>query len=280
MLIFLFCAPTVSAYYPFDVTLDVSTVWGNLKRIEFIPFTRGLHRSWTDLLMEKVLVFAAITYVIGENLPRTTQAKGIAQAWLIAVSAGVMIESGKLFFVGRVPNSDNVVWILVGATVGAILAAYFGRIGVTQSVQNRILLLLAICVLGYFELKPFDWLSPQELLAKLSRIEWLPFAAYYSADPRAALFDLITKLYLSAPLGFLLMAQWQIVEQEPKKLIAVWACLMLALCLEAAQLAVRSRLPSVTDVAIIGLGSWLGAVVFERYQLLRRFSRKERTAEN
>ncbi len=132
------------------------------------------------------------------------------------------------------------------------------------------ILLLMICVLGYFELQPFDWISAQEISGSLSRIEWLPFGAYYVAHPQAAFFDLITKLYLSAPVGFLFMAQRQFVDHQVKKWKALCACSLLGLCLEAGQIAIRARSPSITDVAIIGLGSWLGALAFERYQSLKR----------
>ena len=185
VLIFLLFAPIVSAYYPFDVTLDVSSVWGNLKRLELIPFKNGLHRSWPDLFLEKILVFGAISYIVKQNLPRTTPLRGVIQAWFITTTTGTIIETGKLLFVGRVPNVDNVVWVCVGAGLGATIIPFLASLDVVRRGENAILLFLAICVLGYFELQPFEWISARELSGRMSGIEWLPFAAYYVAHPQA-----------------------------------------------------------------------------------------------
>jgi hypothetical protein len=86
---------------------------------------------------------------------------------------------------------------------------------------------LAICVLGYFELQAFEWISARELSGRMSGIEWLPFAAYHVAHPQAVLFDLVTKLCLSAPVGFLFMAQRQSIDPEPGTLRAFCACSLL-----------------------------------------------------
>ncbi len=42
LLALLLLASVADAYYPFDVTLDVSAVWHNLKNIRLIPFAEGL----------------------------------------------------------------------------------------------------------------------------------------------------------------------------------------------------------------------------------------------
>ena len=95
------------------------------------------------------------------------------------------------------------------------------------------------------------------------------FCCLLRAHPQAILFDLVTKLCLSGPVGFLFLAQVHTLDPEPRKLLAVCPCSFLGLCLEAGRIAVRARSPSITDVAIIGFGSWLGAVTFERFQSLR-----------
>src|SRR5215472_9329273 len=66
----LMVVPLAGAYYPFQITLDVSTVWDNLKHTQWLPFSGGLHRFWMDLLVEKILVFAAIGYLILRILRR------------------------------------------------------------------------------------------------------------------------------------------------------------------------------------------------------------------
>jgi glycopeptide antibiotics resistance protein len=266
LLILFLLAPAVSAYYPFDVTLDVSTVWENVKRMQWMPLKSGFHRFWLDLLIEKVLTFAAIGYIVKGEYERTAHAHAAAFSWLITTAFALTIETTKIFFVGRTFNADNLMWASLGAALGVVVVPLLARIGAIQRRANAILLLLAIALLAYFELEPFDWISAGELPGKLSRIEWLVFSAYYLAQAQAAFFDLITKLYLSVPVGFLLLTQMQTSELHLAKRKARVAGALLGLCLEAAQLALRSRTPSVTDVLIIGFGCWLGTLAFERYQ--------------
>jgi glycopeptide antibiotics resistance protein len=44
---------------------------------------------------------------------------------------------------------------------------------------------------------------------------------------------------------------------------------LVSIVLEACQLAIRSRVPSVTDVLIITSGSWVGAATFEWFTSAR-----------
>jgi len=68
LLALLLLASVADAYYPFDVTLDVSTVWHNVKNTRLIPFVGGMRRFWLDLLVEKTLLFAVIGYLTLRNL--------------------------------------------------------------------------------------------------------------------------------------------------------------------------------------------------------------------
>jgi hypothetical protein len=72
LLALLLLASVADAYYPFDVTLDVSAVWHNLKNTRLIPFVGGLRQFWLDLFVEKILLFAAIGYLALQNLPQGT----------------------------------------------------------------------------------------------------------------------------------------------------------------------------------------------------------------
>ena len=88
--------------------------------------------------------------------------------------------------------------ILLPSLVGFVMRSNVGR--------KRSGSPLVLGFLIYLELSPFDWIVITELPERFSRIEWLPFKAYYSAEPLGALFDLQKKIYASIPLGFVVMS--------------------------------------------------------------------------
>jgi VanZ family protein len=268
--LFLF-ASVVDAYYPFAVTLDVSAVWHNLKNTRLIPFTGGLRRLWMDLFVEKILLFAAIGYLALQNLPKGT-APNRRLAWAACSVIAMLIEAGKLFFVGRVPNLDNVVLSSLGALVGVLLIPPLAATPFARQHARRILVILILCIIAYVELSPFDWIrSEDQIPFRIATIEWLPFSSYYRAKPQAALFDLAKKLFLLGSLGFLIAAGTRDESPRKRQALAATAGLLVGLVLEAGQVALQSRNPSLTDVLLFGGAAWAGAVVFERYRRIRDF---------
>lgn len=190
LLALLLLVSVADAYYPFDVTLDVSTVWHNVKNARLIPFVGGLRRFWLDLLVEKTLLFAVIGHLALRNLPEGN-APGPKLAWAACSAIAMLIEVGKLFFAGRAPNIDNVVFSSLGALVGVVLVPPLATTGIARRHARRILVILILCIIAYVELSPFDWIrSADQIPLRIAKIEWLPFSSYYSAEPQAALFDL------------------------------------------------------------------------------------------
>ena len=104
---------------------------------------------------------------------------------------------------------------------------------------------------------------------RFATIEWLPFSSYYSAEPQAALFDLAKKLFLLGSLGFLIAAGNRAASPRKRQVLATAVGLSVGLILEAAQIGLQSRNPSLTDVLLFGGAAWAGAVVFERYRRIR-----------
>ena len=263
--------PLADAYYPFQITLDVSTVWNNLKRTQWLPFSGGLHRFWMDLLVEKLLVFAAIGYVVLHNLRRAGVSHSAGMAWGLCVAFAFCVEGGKLLFVGRVPNAENFIFSSTGALLGILILPNLAEASICRRFPIEILMTLALGLAAYSELSPFDWIqSIDELPARVSKIEWLPFGAYYGADPQSALFDLGKKLFIIGLLGLLIAARSRHKKPSRHRSVAALVGLFAGTVLEASQIALRSRTPSVTDVLLFGLAAWLGAVIFERFLMFRR----------
>jgi hypothetical protein len=172
--------------------------------------------------------------------------------WLGTIGWAVALETGKLLIVGRVPNIDYV--ILAGLGGGMGLAAYAPLAGAVEARARgpARLAWLTGAHLAYRELTPFDWLgSLDQVLTKAARIEWIPLASYFYADPHSALFDLANKVVWSALFGASLRAAG---ARAPWR-----GALALGVGLEALQICQASHVPALTDALAIAAGGWLGA---------------------
>lgn len=271
LLALLLIVPVADAFYPFHLTLDVSTGWSNLKRTEWLPFRAGMHRHWLDLIVEKVFVYAAMAYLVVLGFRQSQRIAGAAIPLGFCFAVGFFVEAGKLLFVGRVPNLENFLLAAAGALLGVLLVTPLSQTNICRRHGYKILLGLALALMIHAELSPFDWIaSTEELTQRWQRIEWLPMAAYYGAEPQAALFDLGKKLFIAGPLGLLLGAHRQAKGNCPARLQALLCGLLMGLILEACQLGLRSRTPSITDVLLFGAAACSGAALFAYWIGLRK----------
>lgn len=261
------CVYAIDAFYPFDVTLDVSTLWDNFKHARWVPFVRGAERYWLDLVVEKALLFAVIGYLARANLQKAFVMHRNLSAALGCVAAAFVIEAGKLFFAGRSPNTENFLLAALGALLGVVAVYPLARTAFCRRAGTLILMTLNLLVIAWSEWAPFDWIgTATDLSHRLRLIEWLPFSGYYGADPRLALFDLLKKFVLVGPLGFLIARR----SHEALTGHPLWRAtitgLVVGVFFEAVQIALRARTPSVTDVLLFGGASWFGAWVGEKLE--------------
>lgn len=245
------------ALYPFALTLDVSTAWGNLKRGQWIPLATFGRRLWSDLLAERVVPYAGLAVAARLALgtgprPPLGGAAASALVWTLVTAWAIGLEAGKLLIVGRAPNVDNALLAFVGAALGLLA---FGPLAGAPEARRRAparLVGLTGALLAYRELTPFDWMTDLgRITAKAGRVEWVPLASYFYADPHSALFDLGNKLAWSALFGASLRATGAA--------RAGWWGLALGFALEALQILQASHVPALTDVLAIGAGAALGA---------------------
>ena len=263
---YLFLGVLVDSFYPFDVTLDLSAIWQNVKQSQLIPFNGGLHRYWFDLFIEKGAIFAAIAYLVSINIRYRREATGTPLTWLLCSALAFTIETSKLFFAGRAFYSENVIIASCGALAGVLLLPRLSVPAWVKQGRQAIWFIFVLGFLVYFQLSPFEWISLNELTVQFSRIEWLPFKAYYSAEPLAALFDLQQKIYFLIPLGFVVMSLGSIQHATVPRRRALLVCIFIAAGLESLQILVRSRIPSTTDVIIFSASAWVGMALFEVFQ--------------
>jgi glycopeptide antibiotics resistance protein len=246
------------------VTLDPSAIWQNVKQSRFTPFN-SLDRYGFDLFIEKGAIFAAIGSLVSANIRHRTDRMRAATTWLLCSGLALMIETGKLLFAGRAFYSENVIIGSLGAFAGIfLLPRLFASAWVNRHRQAALFTTL-VGVLVYFELSPFDWISLNELTAQFSRIEWLPFKAYYSAEPLAALFDFQQKVYLLIPFGIVVMTLRPMQVAAAPRRRALLVAIFAAVGLESLQILIRSRIPSTTDVLIFSASAWAGMALFDAY---------------
>lgn len=247
------------ALYPYGLTLDVSTAVGNLRRAQWRPLVGLPGRSWGDLAVDRLLPYAGMAFAARWALrARPGGAGGIARlgsgglVGLALVLWAAALEAGKLLIVGGSPKVDNVLVATAGVLLGLGAFAPLARWGSAPGRGARALVGLTGAVMVYRELAPFDWLvTGAQVAAKATRIEWIPLASYFYADPQSALFDLFTKLVWSGFLGAALRAAGA---------CAPWAwALALGVVLETLQVVEVSHVPATGDVLAFTVGAALGA---------------------
>jgi VanZ family protein len=255
------------ALYPYALTLDVSTAWGNLKRAQRVPFGSFGRRFWGDLLADRLLPYAGIAMAgrlaLGGASDRARGSlPGAALVWLLATTWAAALEAGKLLIVGRAPNVDNVILAGAGGVLGLVAFAPLAGTAEARGRAGARLAWLMAALFAYRQLTPFDWLdSPDSVAAKAMRIEWIPLASYFYADPQSALYDLGTKLVWSGFLGASLRAAG---ARAPWR----WA-LALGVVLEGLQILQASHVPALTDALAIAAGAVLGARALDGYRQWR-----------
>lgn len=263
LLAYLICGILLDSYFPFEVTLDVSSVWHNLKNSQILPFRSSSDAYWLNLSIDRGIPYGVIAYLFLINLRRSSRLLTAGLAWLLTIVIACAIELGKLFFAGRAFHADNVVVASVGALLGVVLFPRFCAVASAKRHQEAIWFTLVVGFLLYFELSPFDWIAPSELPGRFSAFEWLPFKSYYYGEPIAALFDLQKKVYSFIPLGFFAAGFVSTQAAGRSRLKTVALCFFVAVGLELFQIGLQSRIPSTGDMIIFSFSAWLGVILFD-----------------
>ena len=255
------------AWYPFAISLDVSTGWESLKHAQLLPLRSLGARFWADLLVERVFAYAALAAALWAALRGTARSGGPPRValWAAVAAWAAALEVAKVLVPGRAPNVDYVLLGAAGAAAALLVAPWVAaRAGVRRH-GRALLVVAALALIGYEELTPFDWaLDAATFRRKLDRLEWLPGASYYLAELRPALFDVGKKLVLGAALGAAL-AGWRGRGAAGRSVSATAAvALAWGAAMEALQLLQRSHVPAVTDALLLALGAVLGHLVWEQ----------------
>jgi VanZ family protein len=257
LLAVLVVALAADALYPYVPTFDVSTVWHNVKAGQWRPFGSLARAFWPDLLVEKVLAYAALGVLARRALEPWPPVPAAVLAWGGAVALATALEGAKILIVGRSPNVDTLGLAALGALGGVTLGPALGRWPMVRRHGAVLLVGLAAGFLVYEELTPWAFVgSLAAARARLPRIEWIPFASYYGADFQSALFDFGKKLVLGGALGAAMRHAW---TRPPLLLVALLGAL-----LEALQVLQPAHIASTTDVLVLWAGALAGAHLVAR----------------
>jgi VanZ family protein len=252
-------ALVADALYPFAVTLDVSTIWENLKAGTWRPLASLGRAFWPDLVVEKALAYAAAAVLARAALAGVPVAAAGLLAWIGTTLLAIGLELGKLLIVGRAPNVDNVLLAAAGGLLGVTALPALARLRIVREHGPAWLVVGAVALLVYEELTPLAVVaSTPALSARIARIEWVPFTSYYGADAQSALFDLAKKIGLGALVGAAMRHAWR----RPRLLLV----LVLGALLEAAQVLQPVHTPAVTDALMIYVGALVGARLVARHR--------------
>jgi glycopeptide antibiotics resistance protein len=254
------------AFYPFAITLDLSTAWHNFRNARWRLFADSAGRFWIDGPIDNILMFSFFAAALRRSLQSLGGKVNVAgSAWLATVLFGAVLEIGKLGFEGRFPNADNVALAAVGALVGVTLVPMIVSSAPVRSHPMRALLVLALVLVTHAGLTPFEFrLTDAAIADKVAGIEWLPFTMYYHADSKEAVFDLSQKLLRYGLLGFSVAGL-----SAGKRWMSLAVGLAVGAIFETAQLLTVARITSVTDVLISGIGGLLGGMIYTRYRSWR-----------
>lgn len=247
----------VSAWQPFDLTLDVSTVGSKIRALTRDPWQQG---PWTDE-GGAVLLYALTTLVVAKWLDASGVARAPLKAALAAAVLAIGLESSQALVGSRTPSGWDAAVRLAGVAVGLVLAP------ATRAFDRRLpwlALLFAACVASAAIL---TW-GPFEIRPERRPFNWFPFLGYYGTNWFPAVSHAIELALVYFPFGFVLG-----MSGPPGRAMraAVLMALGSAIVIEYGQSWFVGRYPDVTDVAFSalggGLGAWFsgrGADLFER----------------
>jgi glycopeptide antibiotics resistance protein len=270
---------------PFDLTLSPGQMMHKYRtgRIHLWPFSVG-DVSTSALLIKQVcnvFYFLPVGILLARckgdaalfrRRPRLTW----LQVGAIGLAAAAVIQFAKLFVESRNCEALDVVvdalavylgWALSMVPASRLAARFIGprtseERPLIASLDRRWLLAGWIGVLLLLNWLPFDFdFDATTALDRLSAMSFVPLADYQEASPYQAFDQALHRVLLFAPLGALLASL--VNRRRPEALVAVCAAL-LALGIEAGQLFLPDRYPSVTDVLLETVGAWAGAVLYRQ----------------
>ncbi len=262
---------------PFDFTADLGELSHRYHSgmISVLPFA-GVRRPLVRVAWD-VLIAAVTAIPIGVAALVAWRPMGGRRSAPLALAIGCAIVGGlevaQIFVMSHAADGTDALFGAIGVAVGvaAGVQALPGRVDlVTPRARSlrrqRVVGLLAgwCAIVAIYHWIPFDFaVSPHLIRAKLASMSFAPLAGYASGSDLNALDDLLVKIGLAMPVGFLGAFLIRRDEQQVVSMI-VFAAAVTAMfaVIEGGQLFLPSRVPDPSDVAVgvtsAMAGLWLG----------------------
>lgn len=109
-----------TAWWPFDVTLDVSTVLERLRASRTAMLSDAA--SWPELAF-KAALFAGIAFLVSRAIRRDTGRLPITAGIGLVIIYAIVLDAGQGLMGSRPAGLETVVWQAMGIAIGAVTAS-------------------------------------------------------------------------------------------------------------------------------------------------------------
>jgi glycopeptide antibiotics resistance protein len=241
----------ISAWEPFDVTLDVSTLVSKARALAEGVWQAGVPTDEGVALIQYALLSVAACGWLAATAHRRVRLMGA----LIGVAAAFGLEAGQFFITSRMPGLEDALVRAAGALAG---------IGIWQLCRRGFSrrAVLAVLALATALAAATQQLSPFVIAAAHRPFELMPFLSDYEHTTFEAVSHVIELLILYAPVGYL-WGRWHAsFARAVGSTLAV--TLAIAWPIEYFQGWIVGRYPDVTDIFLSLAGAALACYVGHR----------------
>lgn len=246
---------------PFDFTLDVGSVWPNVKALIHNPLDFSLIFRDEAVVFLRFLLFAYVTSLFFQE---DEQEYAIIKGIVISCAIGAFLEGSQIIVASRMPGVQDVIVVLLGSICGGLLAAIVNIIRIPRILWGILIVFATLISVGV------QLLSPFRIAEEYRKFNWIPFLPYYERTTFVALSNFIESMLMYFPMGFLL--QYLLRQKKYRFLLIGLFTFGIAFSFECIQGWIVTRYPDITDIlgSLAGAfaGSWCcseGWIAFDRY---------------
>jgi VanZ family protein len=254
---------TADALTPFLPTIQLSQVWGSLKRSHF-SILEGLSlHPWHWWLTTRLLVYMVLTFLLAVWNRSATRDRRWGKALLLTTLFAVSLEFVKPMIVSRSINLANIAISVLGIILAILIGPRLAdRLSRRRKLDAAIVALLVY--LFYLAWTPFSFVWNEDLFRQKlpAPIELLPFYHYAMGSTlnHARLF--VQSVAVQGILVYLLRMRFEWFEHNRFRLaLALMLVVMLGLLQEGGQMFLPTRVPSMTDIYCFMIGGALGSML-------------------
>ncbi|MDP3980354.1 MAG: VanZ family protein [Chlamydiota bacterium] len=251
----------VASIAPFYVTLDVSYVYGGLKRLlSRSPFVLLYQQDYWVGAVDTAIRFLVLGYLMYRMKHQKNTETGINHVHILAFALifPCMIEFSQLFFHYRVADFIDIFVSVIAFAGGFFIFSRISSKSALILVYTALLLLLASA--------PFQFGAAKTLSIHM----FIPYESYSHETGLKPLEDIIEQATLFLPLGLLLypLCMQTFYNKCTARLLVAKSFLIgwvIALVMEIIQIWVMNRHPEITDTITGALGCGLGTYIMVQY---------------